>query len=130
MARRPRYSSEFKAQAVRMLLEDGRKVCEVRFALPNPDSKAFFLPLEINAYHQISSDIFHSAVNPELGAQTDADSSLWSQSPLDRNGVRQETPRSESGTGALSFGRQKTLSYFVSSLGLSVGFSLPSRFLT
>ena len=29
MARRPRYSSEFKAQAVRMVLEDGRKVCEV-----------------------------------------------------------------------------------------------------
>ena len=29
MARRPRYSSAFKAQAVRMVLEDGRKVCEV-----------------------------------------------------------------------------------------------------
>ena len=29
MARRPRYSSEFKTQAVRMVLEDGRKVCEV-----------------------------------------------------------------------------------------------------
>ena len=29
MARRPRYSAEFKAQAVRMVLEDGRKVCEV-----------------------------------------------------------------------------------------------------
>ena len=29
MARRPRYSPEFKAQAVRLVLEDGRKVCEV-----------------------------------------------------------------------------------------------------
>ncbi|MBE6442608.1 MAG: hypothetical protein E7022_09915 [Desulfovibrio desulfuricans] len=29
MARRPRYSSEFKTQAVRMVLEDGRKVREV-----------------------------------------------------------------------------------------------------
>ena len=29
MARRPRYASEFKAQAVRMVLEDGSKVCEV-----------------------------------------------------------------------------------------------------
>ena len=39
MARRPRYASGFKAQAVRMVLEDGRKVCEVADQLAlSPDT--------------------------------------------------------------------------------------------
>ena len=44
MARRPRYASEFKAQAVRMVLEDGRKVCEVADQLVlSPDTLNYWL---------------------------------------------------------------------------------------